>query len=114
MALHTSSRSADTTTEFDEDVSPSHQLVLRSLMSITSTLEFDTSFYFVDEMPRLNIPSTNNLDMRLGWKPLKGLQLELIGRNLIDRWHEEFGDDLYERKGFFVRRGVYRRLTVEF
>ncbi len=69
---------------------PRHQLSLRSLLDLTLDLELDFNLYYVDEMPDTEIPSYLRLDLRLGWHPTPDLELNLIGRNLLDDSHPEF------------------------
>ncbi|MFP8776956.1 TonB-dependent receptor plug domain-containing protein [Hydrogenophaga sp. RWCD_12] len=41
------------------------------------------------------IDGYTRLDLRLGWKPRPGVELNLIGRNLLQRRHQEYiGDDI--------------------
>ncbi|MDM8568215.1 TonB-dependent receptor [Thiotrichales bacterium HSG1] len=96
-----------TNTESEEDTSPHHQATLRSLFNITNDLEFDIGLYYVDNLPvnslfqsdllDIDIPEKNvtnyiRTDFRLGWKPMKNLDLGLGIRNLFDKQHVEFSD----------------------
>jgi iron complex outermembrane receptor protein len=106
--------SRDTLSEYDEDLSSQNLLTLRSLYSITPTLECDISLYFADAIQRLNNPSHTDLTVRLGWKPFKHLMLEGIGYNLIDNKYKGFRDERYNRGLNEVYRMFYGRITVEF
>ncbi|MCP4714610.1 MAG: TonB-dependent receptor, partial [Deltaproteobacteria bacterium] len=108
----TDSRAANAST--DENMTPSHWFSLRSLMDINSRLELDTSLYFVDNVPGLGAKRYTNLSVRLGWKPVKGLELALIGQNLLDNKHNEFSDEIYRRASNEVRRSFYGRISWEF
>ena len=114
MNLKPEKKSRDTTSEYDEDLSPENTFTLRSLYSITPSLECDISLYFMDEIKRLNNPSHTDLTLRLGWKPCKNLMVEGIGSNLIDNKYKAFRDDVYARGDNKVRRIFYCRMTVEF
>ena len=114
MNLTPKKNSRDSLSEYDEDLSSENLFTLRSLFSITPTLECDVSLYFVDSIERLNNPSYTDLTVRLGWKPFKNLMLEAIGYNLIDNHYAGFRDEIYARAQNEVRRAFYGRITVEF
>lgn len=78
--------------ENEEHETPHHQATLRSLLTLPHHLEFDTGFYYVDNISRLSVPNYLRADMRLGWKPIATLDLSLGVRNLFDKQHREFGD----------------------
>jgi iron complex outermembrane receptor protein len=114
MNLTPEKKSRDSLSEYDEDMSSQHLCNLRSLYSITPTLECDISLYFVDNIERLNNPSYTDLTVRVGWKPLRHLTLEGIGYNLIDNKYKGFRDEIYNRGLNEVRRAFYGRITVAF
>jgi iron complex outermembrane recepter protein len=114
MNLKPRTDSQDTNSEYAEELSPENTFTLRSLYSITPSLECDISLYFIDRLERLNNPSHTDLTIRLGWKPLKKFMIEGIGSNLIDNKYKAFRDDIYARGDNRVRRVFYGRITVEF
>jgi len=76
-------------------VSP-NQLAMLSYMELPGNLELDVGMYYTGRItvaerpPVLEIPGYWRVDLRLGWSPLPGLDLELIGQNLTDRRHAEY------------------------
>ncbi len=72
------------------DRAPRHQLSLRSWLDLRHDVELDASLYYVGEQPNTEIPSYLRLDLRVGWQPVPGLELTLVGRNLLDDSHREF------------------------
>ncbi len=91
---------ADTT----NGASPRHQLFVRSSHDLPHGLFFDAFFRYVDEVPAQRVPAYSSLDLRLAWRPSAGLELAVVGQNLLDASHLEWG-------GVAVRRGVYGRLA---
>ncbi len=91
---------------------PQHQFSLRSEVDLPYALEFDSALYYVDNLSSQGMPSYVRVDARLGWKPLKNLELALVGQNLFDGSHSEFG-------GIFVlpslpsqvERSIYGKVT---
>lgn len=114
MNLTPKKNSKDTLSEYDADLSSRNMLNLRSLYSITPTLELDAGLYFADRIERLNNPSHADLTVRLGWKPTRLLTLEAIGYNLIDNKYDGFRDEIYKHGLNEVRRAFYGRITIEF
>jgi len=57
-------------------------------------LELDVIGRYVDHLPMLNTPSYFVMDVRLGWRPNRNLEMAVVGRHLLDRAHPEYGHDL--------------------
>jgi iron complex outermembrane receptor protein len=71
--------------------SPQQQFNIRSQWDVNKAVTFDTTLYYVDSLPYYQLPSYWRLDARLGWKVMKGLDFNLVGQNLLDGSHREFG-----------------------
>src|SRR3569832_1005314 len=72
---------------------PSQYWMLRSSYDISEQLEFDATLRHVGALPKPLVPSYYEMDMRLGWKPQRNLELAIIGQNLLHSSHPEFGTD---------------------
>ena len=70
---------------------PTHQFSARSAMNLPYNLEVDTTFRMISSLPSPGVGSYATVDMRLGWTVSKGVELSLIGYNLLDHDHPEFG-----------------------
>jgi len=70
---------------------PEHQFSARSAMNLAHNLEWDVGLRVIDELPSPHVSSYVALDTRLGWTFMKGVELSLIGYNLLDHDHPEFG-----------------------
>jgi iron complex outermembrane receptor protein len=77
--------------KFLEGNTPQSQFQLRSSHNLPYRLEFDAALYYVGELKSLDIPAYTRLDLRLGWKPVNGLDLSIVGQNLLEDQHKEFG-----------------------
>jgi iron complex outermembrane receptor protein len=86
-------RTRDIVAKGTELTFPAQQVSLRSQWNVTRTLEFDTALYVVDDIQLRGLvaPEYERLDARLGWRPRQDLDLSLVGQNLLDRRHLEFG-----------------------
>ena len=98
----------------DEERTPEYQFSLRSMVDLPYDLEFDCWLRSVDELPADDISSYTQLDLRLGWQPLKNLELALIGQNLLDRHQPEFVDSIFYFNNSEVERSFYLKATLEF
>jgi iron complex outermembrane receptor protein len=108
--LHRDTDSLDlTTAAATEGASPQHQASLRSFMTLPGNLEFDLVWRYVDSLSSQSVGSYFNLDARLGWHPNQNLEIAVVGQNLLEDHHPEFGGGsggLTE-----VERSVYGKMT---
>ncbi len=99
----------------NETADPNHQFSLRSSMNLQKDVELDASFRWVDKLPsnnsgtRVFVPSYPELDIRLGWRPNKELELSIVGQNLLHKSHPEFGIPGPGRAE--IERGVYGKIA---
>lgn len=70
---------------------PSHYWMLRSSYDLADGQELDATLRYVGALEKPAVPSYTALDLRYGWRIRKGLELSLIGRNLLDPKHGETG-----------------------
>ncbi|WP_162249310.1 MULTISPECIES: TonB-dependent siderophore receptor [unclassified Rhizobacter] len=71
---------------------PHHQWSLRSSFDLTPTQELDIDVRRVAALPNPQLPAYTAWDLRYGWRPRSDLLLALVGRNLFQPSHAEFGD----------------------
>ena len=55
-----------------------------------------------------------NTDMRVAWRPVKSLELSLIGQNLIQTQHLEYQGDFLQPQATYISRGVYAKFNWQF
>lgn len=83
-------------------------------MDLTNTLEFDTTFRFVDRLPGLGISNYQNLDVRLGWRPTSHVEFSLVGHNLLEARHLEFKPEFIQTSVSQIQRGLFAKVTWRF
>lgn len=98
---------------------PQNQFNIRSTLLLPYNTEMDNALYYVsplnafNTLTGVNIASYYRLDTRLAWKATDGVELSLIGQNLLRSEHTEFS-------GFFfqsteeVPRTVFANVRVKF
>jgi iron complex outermembrane receptor protein len=88
---------------------PHNRFSLRSLMDLPGGLELDAWLRWVDRLPSPRVPAYTTLDLHLGWHASRSLELSLVGQNLLDAGHAEFGPAGPSREE--VERGWYGKVT---
>jgi iron complex outermembrane receptor protein len=90
---------------------PEQQFLLRSSLEFPGHLELDASIRYVDRLPAPHVPDYIGCDLRVGWRPLKNLELAIVGQNLLDNRHPEFGAAPTRQE---IERSVYGRIAWNF
>ena len=84
-----------------EGSSPEHMAQLHSLHKLAHNVELDAALYFTSQLSFTSqagitpVEKFTRFDLRLGWQPSRNVEVNLIGRNLLDKRRAEFiADDL--------------------
>jgi iron complex outermembrane receptor protein len=94
---------------------PEFQWNLRSHMNLSSNWEFDQALYYVDVLQSQQVRSYFRLDLRLGWRPTKNIEVSVVGQNLLDNQHQEWGNDRIQTNDRnLVERSVFGKLVWKF
>ncbi|HXO18936.1 MAG TPA: TonB-dependent receptor [Thermoanaerobaculia bacterium] len=91
---------------------PQQQWSLRASLDLPRRVELDAFLRHVGELPAPVVPAYTELDLRLGWEPVVGIELSLVGRNLLHARHPEFGFPGPLRQE--VPRSVFGRIAWRF
>jgi len=91
---------------------PNHHFNVRSYLNLPHNFELDLLLYYQSRYVARNVDEYVRLDVRLGWKPIPEVELSLIGQNLLDSQHPEFGDQFAFRTE--TERSVYAKATLHF
>jgi len=102
--------------------SPRHQVSLRSSQDLTRQLELDLWLRYVSGLTfadsasgaPVRVDGYLTLDCRLAWKAAPGLELALIGQNLLQAEHQEFLSQELPSQATRIARGVYGKVTWQF
>jgi iron complex outermembrane receptor protein len=101
----------DGISESQEHASPHNTVFLRNLIDLPYNVELDTNFRYVDNVPSANTSAYVNLDVRLGWKPAEHWEWAVVGQNLLEDNHKEYGASAFVNSEFTrVPRGVYFKI----
>jgi len=113
--------SMDTQSLSAEDASPTHQANLWLAADLDSNLELDAAIRYMGkldiDLSAAGLPPTGGylaLDARLGWTPRPGLELALVGQNLLDSHHPEFNPDFIFSLPTEVERSIHGKVIWKF
>jgi iron complex outermembrane receptor protein len=91
---------------------PRNRLMLRSYLDLPGGFELDTWLRYIDELSFSRVPSYTELNVHLGWRASRSLELALIGQNLLHEEHVEFGAASPAQEA--VQRSLYGKVTWSF
>ncbi len=96
-----------------QGTAPNQQFNIRSYVDLPYNMQWDTMLYHVDQLPAVPVPAYTRLDTRIGYTPMKGLDLSLIGQNLLKSEHEEYTGFIYQPTEE-IGRSVLAKATFRF
>ena len=102
--------SADPSAQGQEDDTPANQFHLGSRLDLPWNFELDTALYWVDRVSNQQVEDYARLDARLGWRPFPQLDLSIVGQNLAQGEHDEFGPS-FTALPTSVPRSFYGKVT---
>ncbi|MDX2457708.1 MAG: TonB-dependent receptor [Gammaproteobacteria bacterium] len=116
MQLRLDNNSADTLSRASEDASPTSKAAIWSALDLGHNLQFDAALRYVGdvEVNGIDIDNYVETDLRLGWEARPGLELSLIGQNLLDNQHPEFLPDFIDTQPTEVERSISVRVVWSF
>jgi iron complex outermembrane recepter protein len=113
--LQTNPGSQDTGSVSDaEGGSPHVRAQLRSSLSLPRRLEWNTSVYFVGQLPAQGVPSYTRLDTGLTWRATEQVSVTLVGQNLLKDHHLEANSSDQSEFSSLIKRSAYVKFTWQF
>ena len=98
---------------------PAHQATLRSMLALGRDVDLDLWARYVGanryplSVGTVIIPDYVTLDVRLAWRPIAGVELSIVGRNLLEQRHLETISDQSVVK-HEIERTVYGKVAWAF
>lgn len=108
LDLDVKPKQGSTSNDDQEGDNPVLQGFVRALLDLPRDTRVDGMLRYVDELENQNVDQYWELDLRYAWQATDFLQLSVVGRNLLDDHHAEFGG------GGEIRRSVEFGLDLEF
>jgi len=97
-----------------EDDDPAHQVSVRASVNLPKNIELDLWFRYTGDILNHAVKAYSAIDVRLGWKPLKNIEISIVGRNLADSHHPEFINSFYKSLDSEVEREIYGKVLWRF
>lgn len=98
--------------DIEAEGEPKHIFNIRSYLNLPYNLELDTFYYYVSKNKSRSIPEYGRLDVRLGWQPIKDVDLSFVAQNLLDPSHPELTELLEVASE--TQRSYYLKATLKF
>jgi len=89
--------------------SPQHSVVFQSFLSLPKRFDLDATYRYVSALPAEGVSAYQTGDVRLGWRFAEGLDFSVVGQNLLQPYHVEFGGD--PGPLVKIKRSVYGKIT---
>jgi iron complex outermembrane recepter protein len=89
--------------------SPTSVGTFQSSFDLPKRFEFDATYRYSGELPEYGVAAYSTADARLGWDWGEGLDFSVVGQNLLQPSHVEFGGDAGPLVG--IKRAVYAKIT---
>jgi iron complex outermembrane receptor protein len=110
MDLNKEAASQDASTaNSTQGSSPHHQITIRSSLNLPKKLEFDQTFRYVSALPAQLVEAYATADVQFSWRATGSLELSVVGQNLFQPHHAEFGGDPGALVG--IARSAYAKIT---
>lgn len=94
--------------------SPRNQFQVHSYVDLPHSWEWDTFVYAVGQLPTDTIPAYTRVDARVGWHFAERASVSVVGQNLLQPRHFEFGPSTGNINATQIKRSGYAKLTWTF
>jgi iron complex outermembrane recepter protein len=92
-----------------EGASPQHEVSVQSGFDLSKALTLELIYRYVSALPAQKVLAYSTGDVVFGWRMREHLQLSLVGRNLLQSYHDEYLGDPGPLVG--IKRSGYAKLT---
>jgi iron complex outermembrane receptor protein len=94
-----------------DNSTPHHLIELQSTVNLPAGFEFDQFYRYASSLTAQKVPSYQTMDARLGYKFAKELELSLVGQNLFQPRHFEWGTGDPSQQLIGIKRAAYAKLV---
>ena len=93
---------------------PRNTIGLQSSWDIGKRVQLDARLRHLSAIPATTVPAYTELDLRVGWRPVRRVELALIGQNLLHARHIESTSDFFPAPTLEMARAVSIRARIDF
>jgi iron complex outermembrane receptor protein len=94
-----------------EKSSPKHTVAVQSMINLPAKFEFDPAYRFVSALSAQKVSAYQTMDARLGRVLGKKLRFEVVGQNLFQPHHHEWGTGDPTQAPVGIERAAYVQLS---
>ncbi|MEQ6122110.1 TonB-dependent receptor [Reichenbachiella sp. MALMAid0571] len=98
----------------NEVADPQNQFSIRSSFLLPHRLSINPSFRWVDDLiiTEGSVPSYSELNAKISWEATDNIAISLVGRNLLNDYHVEYG--FANRETVAIQRSIYGKAIFRF
>ncbi|HLJ15292.1 MAG TPA: TonB-dependent receptor [Bryobacteraceae bacterium] len=89
--------------------SPRHVVSAQSFFNLPKHFEFDVTYRYSSALPAYGSTAYSSADARLGWHVGENVEFSVVGQNLLQPYHPEFGGNPGPLVG--IKRSAFAKLT---
>lgn len=93
----------------DNGSSPHHEVIVQSPFTLPKRFELDPTYRYLSSLPAQRVTAYSTADLQLSWHAGKEWDLAVVGQNLVEPHHAEFGGG--PGPIVQIKRSVYGKLT---
>jgi iron complex outermembrane receptor protein len=111
--LRQNAGSTDANPGSSESNDPERYFLIRSSLDVGADWQVDATYRQVSRIARQNVPSYDEVDLRIAWLPTPTLEISLVGRNLLNDHHPEFGSitPIFSSTRNEIERSAYGKIA---
>ena len=94
-----------------EKSSPKHMVMAQSMINLPGKFEFDQTYRFISALAAQKVEAYQTMDGRLGRVLGKNFRFEVVGQNLFQPHHDEWGTGDPTQPPVGIERAVYAQLS---
>jgi len=118
MDIKLDNNSTDTIGVSEDGRSPNNMFNIRSHYAFAPDWELDNAVYYVDSIDGSaadahDVEGYVRMDAKLTYRPADGIETSLVGQNLLDKTHQEYGSATYSSP-YEIPRTVYGKVSFSF
>ncbi len=114
LQMQTHSLNHNSADEDEEGLSPHHIVTVQPSFNFDDSVSMDLWLRYTDSLKAEDIPAYFSLDARLAWRPVKNLELSVVGQNLLEESHLEFITQQNNAPPTQIERAVYGQIRYSF
>ena len=94
-----------------EKSSPKHMVTAESIVNLPGKFEFDQMYRFVSALPAQKVAAYQTMDLHFGRVLGKHFRFAVVGQNLFQPHHDEWGTGDPTQRPVGIERAAYAQLT---